>query len=245
MAGAEDATVSAPIAKMFREMIARGVDPEMIALAIETAEMTSRPVDSPVDSPVDTMAEKRRAYDRERQRLKRLSTGTSTGHPVDGDSALTILENKSQPKTEKKERAKPSRGELLPPDAKPSAEHYAFGVDNGFNRDWVDQQFEDMRIWARTNEHRAVARKSDWNLTFTGWLRRSAGDAKGRGNGHGTSNNRTAASTGSTQTGADSILAGMGRLAARNAERKLAERSGDREREPGFDLADESLPHRH
>lgn len=225
--------MTAPIAKMFREMMARGVDPEMIALAIETAEATARPV----DSPVDTAAEKRRAYDRERKRLERQSTGVSTGCPVDADSALTTLDNKQEPRSEKKERAKSKRGELLPPDARPTAEHYAFGIDNDFNREWVDQQFEDMRIWARTNEHRAVARKSDWNLTFTGWLRRSAGDAKGRKNGHGTGANRTAGAAGSSQTSADSILAGMGRLASRVAERQLAERSGNGARQDDFDLA--------
>jgi hypothetical protein len=174
---------STPIAKMFREMVARGVDPDMIALAIETAESAVRPVDSPVDA----AAEKRRAYDRERQRLKRQSTGFSTGCPVDADSALTILEDSSK-KKEKKERAKPVRGERLPPDAKPSAEHYEAAAKEGFTPIWVDHRFQDMRIWADTNAHRAVARKSDWNLTFTGWMRRSIGDAKGTRNGNGNHN---------------------------------------------------------
>lgn len=162
-----------PIAKMFREMMARGVDPEMIALAIETAESVARPV----ESPVDTAAEKRRAYDRERKRLERESGGNSTGSPPDTESALSSLENnkKNSKEVKKKERA---RGEKLPPDAKPTAEHYKFGIENAFDRKWVDRMFEDMRLWARSNEHRAVARKSDWDLTFMGWLRRSANQAK-------------------------------------------------------------------
>lgn len=167
-----------PIAKMFLEMTARGVDPEMIALAIETAESIVRPVESPVDA----VAEKRRAYDRERHRLKRESGGNSTGHPPDTDSALSFLENntKNSKKEKKEERAKRPRGEKLPPDAKPTAEHYKFGIENSFDRKWVDRMFEDMRLWARANEHRAVARKSDWDLTFMGWLRRSAGNDKPR-----------------------------------------------------------------
>jgi hypothetical protein len=157
---------------MYREMTARGVDPEMIALAIETAESVARPV----ESPVDTAAEKRRAYDRERKRLERESGGNSTGSPPDKDSALSFLENKKNSKeVKKKERA---RGEKLPPDARPTAGHYKFGIENSFDRQWVDRMFEDMRLWARANEHRAVARKSDWNLTFMGWLRRSANQAK-------------------------------------------------------------------
>jgi hypothetical protein len=195
---------------MFREMIARGVDPEMIALAIETAESASRPV----ECPVDTAAEKRRAYDRERKRLERLSGGSPVESPVDSDSALSILENSSEKKG-KKERAKSSRGEKLPPDAKPTAEHYAQGLDLGFSPQWVDQQFEDMRIWARTNEHRAVARKSDWNLTFTGWLRRNAKDARGQSNGNGTSNHRADRSAGRATAREANQVAAMGGAALR------------------------------
>jgi hypothetical protein len=202
--------MNTPIAKMFREMMARGVDPEMIALAIETAESVSRPV----DSPVDTAAEKRRAYDRERKRLERLSGGSPVESPVDDDSALCILGKKDLSKEEKKERAKPGRGEKLPPDAKPTAEHYEQGLALGFGRDWVDQQFEDMRIWARTNEHRAVARKSDWGLTFTGWMRRNAKEARAR-NGNGTSNPRTDTAAGRATAREAQHVATMGGAALR------------------------------
>lgn len=202
--------MNTPIAKMFREMMARGVDPEMIALAIETAESVSRPV----DIPVDTAAEKRRAYDRERKRLERLSGGSPVDIPVDDDSALCILGKKDLSKEEKKERAKSGRGEKLPPDAKPTAEHYEQGLALGFGRDWVDQQFEDMRIWARTNEHRAVARKSDWSLTFTGWMRRNAKEAKAR-NGNGTSNPRTDTAAGRATAREAQHVATMGGAALR------------------------------
>jgi hypothetical protein len=203
--------VNTPIAKMFREMMAKGVDPEMIALAIETAESVSRPV----ESPVDTAAEKRRAYDRERKRLERLSGGSPVDIPVDGDSAISFLGTKEVSKEEKKERAKSGRGEKLPPDAKPTADHYEQGLALGFGRDWVDHQFEDMRIWARTNEHRAVARKSDWNLTFTGWLRRVAKDAKGRSNGNGTSDNRANPAAGRATAREAQHVATMGGAALR------------------------------
>lgn len=202
--------MNTPIAKMFREMMARGVDPEMIALAIETAESVSRPV----DSPVDTAAEKRRAYDRERKRLERMSGGSPVDSPVDDDSALCILGKKDISKEEKKERAKSGRGEKLPSDAKPTAEHYEQGLALGFGRDWVDQQFEDMRIWARTNEHRAVARKSDWSLTFTGWMRRNAKEAKAR-NGNGTSNPRTDTAAGRATAREAQHVATMGGAALR------------------------------
>jgi hypothetical protein len=37
----------------------------------------------------------------------------------------------------------------------------------------VDNHATEMRLWAEANAHRPVARKVDWNKTFSGWLRRA------------------------------------------------------------------------
>lgn len=62
----------------------------------------------------------------------------------------------------------------------------------------------------------------NWNAAWRNWARRSV-EYGGR-NGHGVSQARTVGAAGSTATGADTILAGMGRIADRIAARKLAER---------------------
>lgn len=164
-----------PIAKMVREMIARGVDPDVIELAVATAEQASR-VEIPRNS-ADESAERRREKDRLRKREAKANPQNSAENPQNSNSAIYLsLSKNSEEQERKKERAKPKRnsaGSRLPEDWRPSAEHYRFAAESGQSRHWVDQQFEDMRIWARSNEHRAVARKSDWNLTFHGWLRRS------------------------------------------------------------------------
>lgn len=71
-------------------------------------------------------------------------------------------------------RAKRQQGHHLPDDWVPKLHHYREGLELGFQRENVDSQAEDLRLWARSNEHRAVARKSNWDSTFSGWMRRNS-----------------------------------------------------------------------
>jgi hypothetical protein len=52
------------------------------------------------------------------------------------------------------------------------------------NRQQIDAKADEMRLWARANGHRAVARKLDWDATFTGWIRRDWGNVNGAKNGN-------------------------------------------------------------
>lgn len=97
---------------------------------------------------------------------------------VTGDIALssssflevTKVEVKEE---EKKEPPKRKSGRSLPADWHPSESHYAIGQELSRTREHVDREAESMRLWATANSNRAVARKADWNATFTGWLRRT------------------------------------------------------------------------
>ncbi len=60
---------STPIAQMVLEMIKRGVDPDVIALAVSTAETVVS--GGQERTSVDTSADRRRAWDRDRKRLQR------------------------------------------------------------------------------------------------------------------------------------------------------------------------------
>lgn len=156
-----------PLADMVEQMLARGVAPDLIVMAVRAAELTGHST----GIPVDTAAEKRRAYDRVRKAEKRNSTGNSTGIPPDAKSALSLSSStKIQEKEPKKER---SRGSRIPPDWTPNVGHVAAGKKLGFTESQIVEQAEDMRLWAHSNEHRAVARKSDWDLTFLAWMRRN------------------------------------------------------------------------
>jgi hypothetical protein len=167
-----------PIADMIERMAAGGVPMEFILLAVRTAELSA---EKSGGIPVDTAAEKRRAWDRERKASKRNSTGHSTGIPPDNGSALSFLESKGIKKEEQKKERK--RGEKIPPDWKPNVGHVAAGQQLGFTEPQIREQAEDMRLWAQSNDHRAVARKSDWDMTFLSWLRRNKPKQNGHFNG--------------------------------------------------------------
>ena len=77
-------------------------------------------------------------------------------------------------------------GVPLPPEWAPSEKHAAEARALGKSLVWLHEQESDMRLWAISNEHREVARKSNWDTTFSGWMRREAkrGNSNGQhGNG--------------------------------------------------------------
>lgn len=66
------------------------------------------------------------------------------------------------------------RGERLPADWTPTARHRSLAESLGRDERWMNGCADDMRDWAKANGHRQVTRKSDWDATFSGWLRREA-----------------------------------------------------------------------
>lgn len=164
-----------PLADMIAEMLARGVPHDLIVTAVRAAEMSR----NSTGIPVDKTAEKRRAYDRERKAAKKHSTGIPPEIPPERENALYLSSSKEVKEDEVKKERK--RGQKIPPEWQPNVGHFAAGKKLGFTPAGVLEQAEDMRLWAHSNDHRAVARKSDWNLTFLSWLRRN----KPKGNGHG------------------------------------------------------------
>src|SRR6516162_9404708 len=67
-----------------------------------------------------------------------------------------------------------SRGTALAGDWTPSQAEIIYGINLGFEEFEILGFAEDMRLWALSNSHRAVARKANWSTTFMGWLRREA-----------------------------------------------------------------------
>jgi hypothetical protein len=77
---------------------------------------------------------------------------------------------------------KPSRstGACLPDDWSPSEELFGYGAKQGLTREQTASIMEDMRLWARANRNRAIARKADWNATMMGAIRRDAAKFRAR-----------------------------------------------------------------
>lgn len=171
-----------PIANMVEQMLKFGVPPEMIVLAVRTAEESADIRRHPPDSPVDVAAEKRRAYDRERQREKREAEKSADSPPTSSENALSSSSLSDSPTSqevdEKKvsKKEKRARGEKIPPEWRPPPEVYDYGKTLGLDRADIDATVGEMIGWGQANSHRAVARKTDWYAALQGWMRRKAQD---------------------------------------------------------------------
>lgn len=167
------------VGEIVARLIAAGTPPEVAAVAVCESFQMGVATGNSGGIPVDETAEKRRSWDRERKRNKKLSGGIPVESGGIPENALTSLSIETDINN-KKERKK-GRGEKIPPDWRPSDGHYLDGAELEFSRSEIDGFAEDMRLWARANEHRPVARKSNWDLAFSAWMRRASKDRKGRG----------------------------------------------------------------
>lgn len=190
-----------PIGDMVERMLSGGIPPEFIVLAVRTAEQhgdivrQSRDiVRQSYDNP-DTVAERKRAYDRERMREKRGAVEESyDSRTTETENALSISSSLSESQSseevdEKKviKKEKRARGEKLPAEWKPSESHYRDATERGLSATDVDALADEMRGWSQAEDHRSVARKSNWDMAFSGWIRREAKQRRSRGpppNGH-------------------------------------------------------------
>jgi hypothetical protein len=114
-------------------------------------------------------------------------------------------------------------------DAQPSKRNFADAIAIGLRPPEIDQQWRRMRDWSASAPKGGCL---DWDARWRNWCETYVG---GR-NRYAVSQPRTFGTSGSAATGADAILAGMGRIADRIAARKLAERQDD------LDLACEPDP---
>jgi hypothetical protein len=83
-----------------------------------------------------------------------------------GDSPEEV-ENKNKKEKESGANA-PVRKHQIPKDWAPSENHFSQAARLGFGARDVEAMAEDMRIWAGANG----TLKKDWDLTFSGWMRR-------------------------------------------------------------------------
>jgi hypothetical protein len=188
-----------PIAAMVREMIARGIAPDAIVLAVGTAERAAALAHFS-GIPVESVADKRRAYDRERKRKAAEFHRNSTGIPRKDENAS--LSSKNISSEDKKSKREATRGTRLPDDWRPSHPDLAMAQDLiGPDQTGIElAKFKDH--WKQQAGSRGV--KLDWSATWRNWVRRTREYAGAR-NGNRTGNTRA--------TGNDAILAAASRKA--------------------------------
>jgi hypothetical protein len=161
-----------PIADMVEKMLAAALvgrlSADFIVLAVRTAEVAAQ-------HPIDIIAEKRRSRDRDYSQDRRRKSADGQNAPSSSLSSSSSLLKREEEEEKKKETKTPERPRPVPLPAswEPSPVHFTEGAALGFSHAEILDQAQDMKIWAGANAHRSVARKSSWNLTFSGWMRRT------------------------------------------------------------------------
>jgi len=115
------------------------------------------------------------------------------------------------------------RGTRLPDDWQPSEQCVAYAVGRGIARDRVSIEAEKFKnYW--TAKTGASATKRDWPATWRNWVITAMERRNGPPRNNPSAGVHSVAR--SAATGADAVIAGMGRLARRLDERRIATRRG-------------------
>lgn len=148
------------IGAMVAELIAAGCAPEVAAKVVASAFVAGVTSANSTGIPVDRVAEKRRAYDRERKR-------NSTGIPPEstGITDLPLSKNIES----KKERG---RGSRIPPEWTPDETDRSFAKQLGWSDGQIDSEAANFRdYWVA--KPGAGGCKLDWPATWRKWVRSS------------------------------------------------------------------------
>jgi hypothetical protein len=153
---------------MVAEMLAKGVDHEVILLAVSTAEQIAIPRNS-----VESAEEKRKRKDRERKRLSKEIPGNSTEIPRNAENAplsssLPVSSNQESKKESKREA---NRGSRLPDDWQPSPEDRDAAIAALGAGRAADELAKFRDHWKAQPGSKGV--KSDWQATWRNWYRRA------------------------------------------------------------------------
>jgi hypothetical protein len=138
---------------------------------------------------------KRRETDRKRakeNREKNKKTSTDSGNPGNALFLSSKIIDSEIIDSGKKERAldvpsadsKPKKkATALPADWEPNAKHYDLAAEIGFDERDVERFVREMRDWTVQEAHRPITKKANWDMAFSGWMRRAAQKRKPNGRG--------------------------------------------------------------
>lgn len=165
------------IADLVAHLVSTGCPVDAIARAVELAQQhaieSANVHRTSADSPVDIAAERRRAYDRERQKRRRASTGQSADSPSEPlilSKKDTIEEVREEKQVREEIVEGRKKGTRLPSDFPLSDSDRAFALDWGLGGE-IDRRLAEFRdYWTGVPGQRGV--KLDWSGTWRNWVRR-------------------------------------------------------------------------
>jgi hypothetical protein len=147
------------IAAVLKELMAAGLAGDALLAAVERIEAAEAAEFRGI--PVDVSAEKRRAYDRERKRTKKLSGGIPVEIPR--NSNVFLYNKKDNNISSKKERG---RAERIPPEFQPDLD---FPLSRGMSRKRAETEAEKFKNYWSAKSGRDAA-KLDWPATWRNWV---------------------------------------------------------------------------
>lgn len=151
-------------AAVVRELVAAGLSGEALVTACERIQTDDYRVQDPV-------AERRRAYDRNRKRAK--TNNNSIGIPPES-TGTPSLDKETPPDPQKKLNPSPKenplrgqkkRAERFPDGFEPD---WDFALRLGFSRKQAETELAKLRDWSLSSEHGA---KLDWDAAWRNWMR--------------------------------------------------------------------------
>lgn len=157
-----------PIAEMVARLIEAGTPAALAAGIVAEAFAAGAASTGIRRQSADSATERRREYDRERQRKIRELRRQSADNPPTPQKALNLTSSSNiEIKKEKKVRAAKAP---LSDDFQIKPEHFAAAEKLGIGHAAVLSKAEDMRLWAKSTG----AVKVDWDATLHGFIRRDA-----------------------------------------------------------------------
>lgn len=102
-------------------------------------------------------------------------------HGNDDCNVTVTCSDTEQIQSRTEQKRKSAAGAALPADWQPTLDDFEYGRQLGLSDPDIVGIAEDMRLWARGNSNRNIARKADWTATFQGWLRRESKKEKRNG----------------------------------------------------------------
>lgn len=167
------------IAEIVGRLIAAGTPPDIAAMAVTDAFAAGAATVAPqnfggnsTENQTDLTAERRRAKDRERYKLRRKSTETAENPPKSTEiqnaplSILSLTDTDSSKKTKKDSER---RGSRIPPDWKLSQADIDFAQSKGMPRGRMDTEAEKFRNHWLSKPGKAGF-KLDWPATWRTWV---------------------------------------------------------------------------
>lgn len=163
------------IGEIVARLIAAGTPSDIAAVAVTDAYVAGVVASKVGGQSADSAVEKRRAYDRERMRLRREAERTSTDSPPTSTDSpnpslkvLSLVEDTAIKKVKLEKKESKRRGERISPDWQPTSADIDFAISKGMSLSRIDTEVHKFKNYWESKSQDAV--RLDWSKTWRNWV---------------------------------------------------------------------------